>query len=555
MRLTPQHLVDRYRARGWWGEETLDDLFRRHVRSRPHAEAVVDPPDRGSLMHGEPAKLDYARLDGLVERFGAVLAQEGVRAGDVVVTQLPNVVEHVALYLAAARRGFIVSPLPMLARAHELRLAVGLTRPRAIVTCARFKQFDHLGLARDVARDSGVPVLALGDALESRLEAVRPFAEAETPPRVDPDDVYTICWTSGTEGLPKAVPRSQNQWLAIAHAHYEGAGIREGERLLNPFPLVNMAALGGCFTSWLLNGGTLVLHHPFDLRVFLTQIATERIGYTVAPPAILNMLLKDEALAKQADLSSLRGIGSGSAPLSEWMIRGYRERYGIDIVNLFGSNEGVSLVSGPADVPDPAHRALYFPRYGRREIEWNASVSGMIETRLLDPATGAEITSPGEPGELVVRGPTVFSGYLGPAELTSAAFTADGFYRTGDLFEIAGEGARFYRFVGRLKQLIVRGGAKISPEELDHLLAGHPQLVEAATVGSPDEVLGERVCAVVVPKPGAAVTLETVCAFLTAQGTAVYKLPERLHVVERLPRNAMGKVLRGELATLVRAAS
>jgi acyl-CoA synthetase (AMP-forming)/AMP-acid ligase II len=474
-----------------------------------------------------------------------------------VLTQLPNIVEHVALYLAAARLGFIVSPLSMLARQHDLAYAFELLRPRAVVTCARFKELDHAALAREVVRDAAVPVLAFGErSFDTRVARVS-GSKGRAAGRIDPDDVYTICWTSGTEAAPKAVPRSQNQWLAIGHAHYEGAGIVKGERLLNPFPLVNMASLGGCFTSWLANGGTLVLHHPFDLRVFLAQIAQERIGYTVAPPAVLTMLLKDEALAGRADLSSLRAIGSGSAPLSEWMIRSYRDRYGIEVVNIFGSNEGVALVSGPADVPDPAHRARFFPRYGRADIPWAARISRMLETRVLDPSSGEEITEPGRPGELAVRGPTVFSGYIGPAELTKNAFTREGFYRTGDLFEIAGaaEEARFYRYIGRLRQVIVRGGAKISPEELDHLLAGHPELLEAAVVGYPDEILGERVCAVIVPKAGSAPTLDSICAYLQSQGTAVYKLPERVAFAERLPRNALGKVLRNELATLAQGAA
>jgi acyl-CoA synthetase (AMP-forming)/AMP-acid ligase II len=368
--------------------------------------------------------------------------------------------------------------------------------------------------------------------------------------------VYTVCWTSGTEGVPKAVPRSHNEWLAISWAHYEATAIGPDDRLLNPFPIINMASIGGCFTSWLHAACTLHLHHPLDLAVFLQQIATERITYTVAPPAVLTMLLKDERLAASADLSSVRCIGSGSAPLSEWLIAGYRDRFGIEIVNLFGSNEGVSLVSGPREAPDPGHRARYFPRFGRPEFRWDARVAGMIETRLIDRATGDEITSAQVPGELVVRGPTVFSGYLGPAEQTRAAFTDDGFYRTGDLFEIAGEAeeARFYRYVGRAKQIIARGGMKISPDELDHLLAGHPGVVEVATVGVPDEVMGERVCAVVVPKPGVEVTLASVAAHLEERGAARYKFPERLVVAERLPRNAMGKVVRSELATIARAA-
>ena len=173
------------------------------------------------------------------------------------------------------------------------------------------------------------------------------------PPSVHADDIVTICWTSGTEGVPKGVPRSHNHWIAGSLCHYDGAQIRRGDRLLNPFPLVNMAALGGCFMSWLRAAGTLVLHHPFELPVYLQQIASEKPEYAIAPPAVLMLLLQNEALLNGVDLSCLRCIGSGSAPLPPVMIRAYKERYGIEIINNFGSNEGVALCSGPLEAPDP----------------------------------------------------------------------------------------------------------------------------------------------------------------------------------------------------------
>ena len=387
-----------------------------------------------------------------------------------------------------------------------------------------------------------------GDSARERAVAL------EADAAVTADQLMTICWTSGTEGQPKGVPRTHDHWLAISWAHFDAAQLRDGDRLLNPFPLVNMAAIGGCYTSWLHAAGTLLLHHPFDLPVYLQQIAAERPDYAIAPPAILMLLLQNEALLANVDLSCLRCIGSGSAPLPPAMIRGYRERHGIEIVNLFGSNEGLSLCSGPAETADPERRARCFPRFGRREIDWPQRISRMIETRLMDADSGAEITDTGVPGELQIRGPTVFDGYLGPPEMNASAFTADGWFRTGDLFEIAEPGdPRFYRFVGRLKQLIVRGGMKISPDELDAVLAEHPAIAEAAVVGVPDEVLGERICAVVVPRPGQALTLEQLQQHFGARGLAKFKWPERLCIASQLPRNPVGKVIRSEVARLAAA--
>ena len=309
------------------------------------------------------------------------------------------------------------------------------------------------------------------------------------------DDVLTICWTSGTEGMPKGVPRSHNHWIAGSIAHYDGAQIRPRDRLLNPFPLVNMAAIGGCFMSWLRAAGTLLLHHPFELPVYLQQIAAEKPEYAIAPPAVLMLLLQNEALLKGVDLSCLRCIGSGSAPLPPVMIRAYKERYGIEIINNFGSNEGIALCSGPLEAPDPEQRARLFPRFGRPELDWPQRIAKITHTRLVDPETTVEVLEPARPGEMQIRGPVVFDGYFAAPEVNARSFTDDGWFRTGDLFEIDASG-RYYQFVGRLKQQINRGGVKISPDEIDAVLAEHPDIVEAAVVGYPDEVLGERICAV-----------------------------------------------------------
>jgi acyl-CoA synthetase (AMP-forming)/AMP-acid ligase II len=256
--------------------------------------------------------------------------------------------------------------------------------------------------------------------------------------------------------------------------------------------------------------------------------------------------MNEEILAK-VDISSLRVIGSGSAPLSSWMVAGWKDRHGIDVTNFFGSNEGVALIGDPETIPDPELRARYFPRMGAAGYEWRNRGARGMQTRLVDLASGEEITEPGRPGELRIKGPTVFAGYLGGAG--ADAFDEDGFFRAGDVFEIAGEGddLRYYRYVDRAKDLVIRGGMNISPAEIEGLLAGHPQIAESAVVGYADPVLGERACVVVVPKAGETPTLEEVVAFLRDKQIASYKLPERLEIVDALPRNAVGKVLKRDL--------
>jgi acyl-CoA synthetase (AMP-forming)/AMP-acid ligase II len=313
--------------------------------------------------------------------------------------------------------------------------------------------------------------------------------------------------------------------------------------LLNPFPLVNMAALGGFLFPAALLGCSIVLHHPLDPPLFLRQMQDEKITFTIAPPALLNQLAKSPELWKQFDFSALRRVGSGSAPLAPWMIETFSRDYGKEVVNFYGSNEGISLFATPETAPEPQVRAALFPR---------PEAGAAIATKVADPATGLELEREGERGELLIGGATVFDGYLGHDN--SDVFAADGFFRTGDLVEICGEQGDFYRIVGRCKDIINRGGMKISPAELDVALEQHPQVLEAAVCAYPDERLGEKICACLVPRPGAAPPdLGALQDYLLEQGFARFKLPERIEIFERLPRNALGKVQRFSLQDTVTA--
>ena len=326
----------------------------------------------------------------------------------------------------------------------------------------------------------------------------------------------------------------------------------DGDRILNPFPIVHVGSLGGMVMPWLMQRGILYQHHPFSMDIFLRQIEEEGITYTVAPPAVLNMLLKSDALAK-ANISTLRSVGSGSAPLAPWMVKGFQEQYGIAIFNTFGSTEGLALMGGHGDVPDPVRRATYFPRYGRPEFTWANRGAASQETKLIDPATGREILEPNVPGELCTKGAYVFPCYYKNPEKTAETIDADGFYHSGDTFEIAGPGDdfRYYRYVGRTKDIIIRGGLNISPAELESLIDGHPKLREAAVIGYPDEIMGEKVCVVAATQPGQNIDLREIIDWLKGKHVAVYKLPEKLIVVDALPRNAIGKVLKRDMKALL----
>jgi acyl-CoA synthetase (AMP-forming)/AMP-acid ligase II len=549
--------IDEFTAKGWWGDLTLTQLFETACAAVPTRTALVDAPNRSAFAFGEQRRLSYQQTLDASHRLAANLYSIGLRQGDRVLVQLPNIIELLLLYLAISRLGAIISPVPMQYGRHELNEIIGVLNPRLLISLSRFKgeniaqnhhaSFPNLPVMA-FGPDVTGPIITLDDTTASAV-AVAEMSAYTANLKISANDIYTICWTSGTTGRPKGVPRSHNHWFSQSYAVADAVHLNDGDILLNPFPFVNMAAISGFLFVWLFARGTLVLHHPFDMGVMLKQMQDEGVAYTIVPPAALNMLLRQKELLAAHDLKKLRTICSGSAPLSPLMVKGFKDLLNIDVVNTFGSNEGVSLVSCAEDVPDPEHRALYFPRFGVEGLTWRNRIAERIQTKLVDPATQEIVTARGHPAELWIKGPNVFDGYLDSPEDNAKVFDAEGYFRSGDMFEIIGDDdpPRFYRFVGRHKDLIIRGGMNISPDELDFLLAHHPKIVETAAFGQSDEILGERVCIAAVPKPGVDLTLQDINGFLKEKGVAIFKWPERLLIVSALPRNPLGKVLRTEL--------
>ena len=567
MVLVSPEKIEQYTRAGWWGHKTLWDQFVHNRAAHPHTEAVVDACNRSDFAHGAPRRLTWDELGDEIDRFSTVLHAQGLRRDDIVVLHLPNSVEQYLAYMACARLGLIVTPVPVQYREHELSHVLSITKAAAVLT------FTHIGKSGQghhaaamyqqlsQAHPSLRKVLAWGpqasEGVQS-IEALMPvkmtpelhatLTQAEIEAAVTANDVFSVCWTSGTEAAPKGVPRSHNEWLIVPPNVIEAAELKPGARLLNPFPFVNMSGLSTALATWLALGGTVVQHHPFNLSIFLKQLREERIDFTLAAPAILNMLLQDETLLAGIDFKRLRRMGSGSAPLSDWMVKGFAEKYGVQIVNYFGSNEGAALSGSDLDIPDPGLRSQYFPRAGVDGFNWHISTTRKIKTRLVDLTTGEDITQAAQVGELRFSGPTVFSGYFRAPEVTARTFDAQGFYCTGDLFEIAGDQLQYYRYVGRSKDLVIRGGVNISSEEIEGLLAACPGVREVAVVGVPDHILGEKICACVVPLEGHEVSLEQLVKFLREQQrVAAYKLPEYLLPLAAIPRNPVGKILKREL--------
>ena len=523
---------------GGWGTDTLHGLLAVHAVNRPGHLAARDQPNREQLTGDPPLALSWLELDHASESLALQLQELGIGADDRLIVQLPNVVELLVTYYAVSKLGAIVSPIPVQYGSHELQLVAGVLDAAAVLTLERFRDTELAAGARQAL--PGTRVLCFGRELHIDT---RPCERGLARRAGDANEVLSICWTSGTTGTPKGVPRSHNMWLATGRCSMAAGGYSADDVLLNPFPLVNMAALGGFLFPAALLGCSIVLHHPLDPPLFLRQMQDEKITFTIAPPALLNQLAKSPELWQQFDFSALRRVGSGSAPLAPWMIETFSRDYGKEVVNFYGSNEGISLFATPETAPEPQVRAALFPR---------PAAGAAVATKVADPESGLELLREGERGELLISGATVFDGYLGHDN--SDVFAAEGFFRTGDLVEICGEQGDFYRIVGRCKDIINRGGMKISPAELDVALEQHPQLLEAAVCAYPDERLGEKICACLVPRPDTSVPdLAALHNYLLEKGFARFKLPERIELFEQLPRNALGKVQRFSLQDTVTA--
>ena len=550
---SPQRIKD-YTEREWWGQDTLHSLLQTQAKVNPDLIAVADQPNREELTGDLPYRLSFQDLDFSSTALACQLLDNQIKSGDTIIVQLPNIVELVVCYMACSKIGAIISPVPVQYGRHELLHINQMISSKAIITIERFKEQTLARGAAECLEDS-IKILVFGTNIEidanyddGYRKQLQKFQDIHSS---DANTILTICWTSGTTGTPKGVPRSHNMWIATARCCIEASEPRQGDRFLNIFPLVNMASIGAFLYPSLLVGCSIFLHHPLDPGLYLTQLQNEKITFTVAPPVLLNQLAKSEDMWKRFDFSNLRSVGSGSAPLAPWMIETFSRVYGLEVINFYGSNEGISLFCTPVHTQDPVIRATMFPRVGCGLHNGTSYASTSVLSKIVDPDTGEEIRESGSVGELLFDGATIFDGYLGMDNCD--VFDSDGYFHTGDLVEICGDPPLFYKIAGRCKDIINRGGMKISPAEVDILLEGLPSTLEAAICAYPDDDLGEKLCACIVMESGVPnISLEDVNGYLNSKGIAKFKLPERIAFFDALPRNPLAKVQRFELEEWVR---
>jgi len=529
-------VIDSFVSKGHWGDQTLLDRLAQHVADVPDRVSVVDTPDRAELIGTPATSVTWKQFGAAVDAIATGLLHQGLQKDEVVVAQLPNVWELIALYFAVARAGGVLSPIAMQWRDSELRNVAEVSQARRYIGVRSFKGFDHIGMAQRV----GYQTLTLADITEMAGQTADPALLASV--KISANDIFSLCWSSGTESHAKGCPMSHNNWQFQMRLIPAVVGIQEGDRVLAPAPMVNMTG-AVAWMSWLSGRGTLILHHPVNVELLIRQMLTENVQFTILVPAILNMVLKLPNV-DSLDLSSIRSIATGSAPPSRWSMEEFKHRWNIEICNLWGQTEGTGLIAGPLDVPEFGKRSENFPWWGRGGLEWPSNVAG-LEAKLLDESD-KECTEPGQVGELVYRGPNVFAGYYRRPDLAANSFTADGFFRTGDYFIVRDD--RHIGFFDRKKDIIIRGGFNISAAEVENLVLTHPGVLEAAAVAVPDEIMGEKTCVYVVARnPAQPPTLDDVVTHLKQIGVAVYKLPESIEYIDAIPRNPVGKILKAQL--------
>ncbi len=302
-----------------------------------------------------------------------------------------------------------------------------------------------------------------------------------------------------------------------------------------------MASVGTVYIQWLMLGGKLVLHHPFNPEILFRQFVDEQINYTLLVPAVVNLLLKYPKI-DEIDISSVRAITIGSAPPSLWSVQELKKRWGIEFGNIWGQNESTVIISGPFDIPDIEMRTDHFPQFGKPGTKWSSPRSRFVQTKIVSPDTGEALSEIGAVGELYYRGPNTIPCYFRRPDITEKSFDKEGYFKTGDLFQIKDNNC--VGFFERTKDIIIRGGFNISAQEIENMLLGHPKILDVAAVAYPDEIMGEKTCVYVVPRGEATVQLEDIASFMKEKGIAAYKIPERLEIVKEIPRNPVGKILK-----------
>ena len=524
--------VEHWRAKGWWKDQTFAQILEQRARTTPDREALCDARRR----------ITYGQLWAEVRRFAEFLRRQGVQRGDVVTLQLPNRIEFPVVFYSLELIGAVANKISADFRALEVEYILRFSRSKAYVCASQFKGFDYLAMIRDLR--PRLPELSLvvcvddveGDDVVSFAKVVHETPEIGEAQRVRmaPLDVMRMCFTSGTTGNPKGVLHCFNTTLNTCEIFNRELAVTERDVMLDYLPVgLNWGYM--TLVQAAMAGARVVLMERFSAEGALELIEKERVTYIPTAPASIVAMLNAPSLA-QRDLSSLRLVITGGASAAVETIKAFQAAVPhAKLVELYGMLEtGYHCFTRLSDDP----------------LKVNGTVGHCVEEmgiRMIDD-DGHDVPY-GEVGEIAAVGPSVHMGYLDNPAANRDAFTADGWFRTGDLGYFA-DAEGNVRIAGRKKEIVNRGGKKYFPREIEELLYEHPKIVQAAIVGAPDQRLGEKNCLCAIVKDGTSLTLDEVVTFLRGR-VADYKLPEALVLMQDFPMTPTGKIRRPELVKRV----
>ena len=490
---------------------TVRELVERQAAQRPHAIYAIDADGQRSIT--------FAELARACRQVGALLRSVGSRPGDTVSVVMPNGLQTLRVLLGAMHGGWCVNPINLLSAPNQMRYVLGHSDSRVVVVSPEWEQPVRAmltGLGREVA-------LLVSDAGIGDL----PVEEGLTEPPA-PDALALLMYTSGTTGRPKGVMLTQANLAANALAISAEHGLGPDDRVLAVLPLYHINAFAVTMLAPLAHGGSLAMPPKFSAARFWAQASERQCTWINVVPTMISYLLEGAAPPRE-QTARIRFCRSASAALPSEHLRAFEQKFGIGIIETMGLTETVApAFSNPLDA-------------SQRKLGAVGRASG-CEARVID-ANLAPVPD-GQTGEIAIRGSNVMRGYYKNEEATRAAFTPDGWLRSGDLGHRDSDG--FFFVTGRIKELIIKGGENIAPREIDEALLRHPAVQEAAAVGIPDRHYGQEIMACIVLREGMACSEDELRKFCLEQ-LGRYKTPKVFRFVAALPRGPSGKVQRLKL--------
>ncbi|MFS8979801.1 cyclohexanecarboxylate-CoA ligase [Cupriavidus necator] len=527
-------------ARGYWHDRTINDELDACVAACPDKLALTAL----RVETGEVQRFTYREVAVLADRIAVGLARLGVGRNDVVAMQLPNWWQFTLLYLACSRIGAVLNPLMHIFRERELSFMLRHSEAKLLVVPKSFRGFDHETMARALQAD--LPSLqrivvvdgAGPDAFDTLL--TKPEWEKEpdatailTRNRPAPDDITQLIYTSGTTGEPKGVMHSANTLMANIVAYAQRLYLNQNDVILMASPMAHQTGfMYGLMMPVMLRAG-VVLQDIWEPKKAIEVIRAEGVTFTMASTPFLTDLTKNVEESGKA-VPSLRSFLCAGAPIPGTLVEQARRVLGSKIVSAWGMTENGAVTLIHLDDDD----RLAFTTDG-------CPLPG-VELKIIE--ADGEPAHAGQVGRLVVRSCSNFGGYLKRPQWNGT--DAEGWFDTGDLASMDANG--YIRISGRNKDVIIRGGENIPVFEIEALLYKHPAVAQVAIVAYADTRLGERACAVVVPKPGHGLEFAEMVDFLKAQKVAIQYIPERLVVRDAMPATPSGKIQKFRLREMLR---